>query len=238
MKESKPKCVKTDDEHIEVDKSITEEPKQEMDDVSKMTLRYMMNREQYAKYMTVMEPIHNEKNKRDRKFYKRRIVELTKQMLNIEEPSTAPISSSAVILAFNCFVKQCILYFKMVDKTDILQEEYSGLVLAVDTQTIGQKQHMESDNDDANTLLMMRQINYKTVIPTTTAIRLTDNFITVTKSNVGINKKQQQQDIIPIQKEIDLNHHTLKKKGVRKKKNVAIIQEEETEEVNTTEKIY
>ena len=119
--------------------------------IDEITLECLMNKEQYEKYLNKY-PEHVKKNhKKDKKFYKKRIYDLTKQLLNNE-----PIEEKMfpdVVIAFESYIKTCINYFKILDKTDIIQEDYSDLsLLDIKTKDINVDNIL--NEGDANQLIM------------------------------------------------------------------------------------
>jgi len=170
--------------------------------ISNLTLEYLMNKEQYAKYLDQKNPMIKKSNKKDKKFYRRRIFELTKQLLNNEIPENL---MNDVKIAFDNYVKSSINFFKVLDKADIIQEDYTDLEIDI-------KNDINIDNidntEEANQL-MMRSIK----MPHTPT--LLDNFIIVKNAN-----NYKNEPIIPKQKDINLKDPNLKNKGIRKKKNI------------------
>jgi len=185
--------------------------------ISKITLECFMSKEQFAKYLDQKNLIVKDNNKKDKKFYRRRIFDLTKQLLNNENPE---VLMSDIKMNFENYVKSCIHFFKILDKTDIIQEDYIGLDIDI-------KNEINIENvgstEDANKL-MMRSI--KITNPPT----LLNNFVTI---------KNQPPTIVPItpkQKDINLKDPNLKNKGIRKKKNITNKYENEDENENNTKK--
>ena len=177
------------------------------DFVSEVTLEYLLNKEQYGKYLVQKNPQTKLNNKKDKKFYRRRIFDLTKQLLSNEKPD---VLAPDIKNAFENYVNLCIEYFKALDTTDIIQQDYSNLNLEIDS-----KNEINVDNigstEQANQL-MMRSI--KISHPPS----LLDNFVKVK------NVKPQVEPIIPKQKDINLKDPVLKNKGIlylkKKKKNI------------------
>jgi len=175
------------------------------DFVSELTLEYLLNKEQYGKYLVQKNPKTKLNNKKDKKFYRRRIFDLTKQLLSNEKPETLPPD---IKYSFENYANLCIEYFKALDTTDIIQGDYSNLNLdsknEINIENIG-------STEEANQL-MMRSI--KMSRPPS----LLDNFVKVK------NVKPQVQPIIPKQKDINLKDPVLKNKGIlylkKKKKNI------------------
>ena len=138
-------------------------------------------------------------NKKDKKFYRRRILNLTKEMLlnNYSDELLWDVKES-----FNNYVKTCIGYFKIKDETDIIQEDYQDCLL----DEITAQQLNESDDivtpEEANKL-MMRSIKLNK-LPL-------DDFVTV------IRMRPVKEIILPKQKEINLQDIKLKRKGILEK---------------------
>jgi len=184
--------------------------------VSELTLECLMNKSQYAKYLSQMQgtPTSKTVNKKEKKFYKRRIFDLTKQLLNNEKPEMMfPDVSSA----FDIYAKVCIEYFKALDKTDIIQSDYDGFV---DEDAVGSNALSESEQAELNKLLMR-------------SIKITEpNALEklVKRTTTKISKKP---PIITMQKDINLKDPVLKNKGIRKKNNINNKYEETSEKYNT-----
>lgn len=170
--------------------------------VNQVTLDCLLNKEMFNKH------VKNQKaksiNKEDRKFYKKRIYNLFKEMLiTKEEPENL---FPDVKYAYDNFINSCIQYFKIIDNNDLNQEEYKNLD---ETPDIGNIPELDDDNiktqDDANKL-MMRSIKITT--------QPLDKFVK------RKNTQPQEQLILPKQKEFNLNDPELKIKGINKKKNI------------------
>jgi hypothetical protein len=161
--------------------------------VNKITLEYLVNREYNVTIKT------SKVDKKDKKFYRKRIFNLTKEILSNEEPADV---LPDVKHAFDNYVRHCVNYFKTIDCSDILQEDYKDMSmnnLCNSTDLLESNQIQEEANK-----LMMRSINIQS--------STLDKFIkrTVKKETV----------VLPQQKEVDLKSPELKLKGVKKKKNI------------------
>ena len=68
--------------------------------ISDITLEYLMNKRQYEKYIGKNVVSKKEPNRKDKKFYKKRIVDLTKRLLINEKPEKMfpDVSSIALLL--------------------------------------------------------------------------------------------------------------------------------------------
>ena len=182
--------------------------------VNQVTIDCLLNKEHYEKHLIQT----NDKitHKKDKKFYKKRIYNLTKELLVNNSPKNL---FPDVKYAFDNYVKSCIHYFKAIDSNDILQEHYKEYENIDELLNMngGDQIHVGNieNQEEANELLMR-----KIIMPECTL----DGF--VKKKTL-----QKEQIILPKQKEVNLKDPSLKKKGIvekaktttdkiRKKKNV------------------
>jgi hypothetical protein len=84
-------------------------------------LEYLMSADMYQKYMATQEKEIKVNFTNDKKFYRRRIIQLTKDLFKENE------MPQGVKNNFNNYIKHCIMYLKIVDKTDILQKQYGSI---------------------------------------------------------------------------------------------------------------
>ena len=149
-------------------------------------------------------------NKEDKKFYKKRIYNLFKEMLiNKAEPEDL---FPDVKYAYDNFITASINYFKTIDNTDLLQEEYKTL----DETALENINAIPELGDDIGLeeadKLMMRSIKITT--------QTLDKYVK-RKST-----KPEEKLILPKQKEVNLMDPELKVKGLQsnniniKKKNI------------------
>jgi hypothetical protein len=180
--------------------------------ISELTLEFLMNKEQYARHLN-KDINRKDINRKDRKFYKRRIFDLTKQLINNEKPERMyPDVSSA----FDTYAKICIEYFKALDKTDIIQEDYDGF------ENIYLNSSLDININDAN-LQMLKSV----YISEPNALEKL-----VKRTSLKVVQKQQ---IAPQQKNINLKDPLLKNKGICKKKNININYEDISKETSESE---
>jgi len=178
--------------------------------LSDIDLEYLINKELYGKSIgSKMQPhvkSNNKKDKKDKKFYKKRIYDLTKQLLSNEQPSTL---FPDVRNTFDNYIKTCISYFKVIDTSDIIQEDYNDLLGPINNATsldnvdgVDNMDHIDEINK-----LMMRSIK---IMEPNALEKLVKRTII----------KKEIEPIIPQQKDINLKDPILKNKGIRKKKNI------------------
>jgi len=169
------------------------ETKNESDFLANITLEYLMKKDHYAKYIEQIKPVNREKYLKERKFYKKRIYDFTKKMLNGEKTGV----SQDVIFAFENYIRYCVEYFKMLDKTDILQEDYSKM------DTADEVLSFVSDSLEENDQLFMRSFKVSQPNSLEKIVKRTSTKV-ITKTT------------LPKQKEINLKDPILKKKGIKK----------------------
>jgi hypothetical protein len=162
--------------------------------ITQITLDCLLNKEQYSKYLSSTLCKTRESSKRDRKFYKRRILQLTKDMLLSDEIDVR----SDMIIAFDHYARTCISYFKMIDKTDILQTDYPPPTTESGIKVVAPFED--------SCMSLMRSIK---ITPITM-----DNFVKRTST------VKEKPDIVTMIRDVNLKNPELRNKGIRKKKNV------------------
>ena len=98
-----------------------------------LTMYTMMNMEAYTKYLKrkqLTSGIKDQSDANERKFYRRRILDLTKEMFRGGHRAEIGINSTSVESAFETYIRACIMHFKFIDLADVLQTEYAGMVSA------------------------------------------------------------------------------------------------------------
>jgi hypothetical protein len=169
--------------------------------IQNITLDYLINKELYKR--SILSKETQLSNKKDKKFYRRRVLNLTKQLLLNETPELP----TDIYYCFNQYVKSCIQHFKLEDTTEIFQDEYiSNTSTKINTPEKETPNTFNSDNADN---LIIKTVNIKT--PTL------DNFVKTIKT------KKEQPLILPQKKEIDLRKPEFKIKGISKKNNITKI---------------
>ena len=99
-----------------------------LDQVDHVTLDLMVNQPQYERYLRVKEADLNGKFEKAKRFYKKRIIEMTRDMLKGEIETMTDIF---VLQAFDAYAKACITHFRNKDKNDTLQDEHIAECVAI-----------------------------------------------------------------------------------------------------------
>ena len=189
--------------------------------INQITIDYLINKDLYAK--CVNKQVVHENNKKDKRFYRKRISSLIKELLLGESPANV---TPDVKYAFDNFAKTCIQYFKMIDSADIIQEDYTTIIenenLAKLDNILGAADAL--NQDDANKL-MMRSINISTLTMA--------DFVTKTQIT------QLDKIVLPKERNLNLTNPLLKKKGIKaknhKKKNINNKYEETNQNAQTAQ---
>ena len=182
--------------------------------VNQVTLDCLLNKEMFNKH------VKNQKsksiNKEERKFYKKRIYNLFKELLITKEEPEDLLPD--VKYAYDNFIHSCIHYFKTIDNNDLNQEEYKNLYEEPDISNI-----LELNDDSLKTEEEANKLLMRSIKITTPPL---DKFVKRKTTKV------EEQIIMPKQKEINLNDPELKLKGINKKKNIT----NKYDEINNSKK--
>jgi len=177
--------------------------------VDQVTLDCLLNKSMFNAH------VKNKKaqsiNKEERKFYKKRIYNLFKEMLmNKSEPDDL---LPDVKYAYNNFLNASINYFKTIDSNDLLQEEYKTL----------------DEEESININAIPELGDDKLIITAEEADKLLMRSIKITTPPLDKFVKRKttkptEQLIMPKQKEVNLMDPELKEKGlnnnIQKKENI------------------
>ena len=174
--------------------------------ITQITLDCLINKEVYEK----MQHLRKQRNvnKKDKKFYRKRILNLTRELLLKKDDDYSEINPD-IKFSFDNYIKTCIQYFKIIDNNDILQAEYKEFNAEFDSlQDVNVNQNV-SDNtyDKEKDKLFMRSIKMPNYL---------EKFVKITST------KKPEEIILPKIKEIDLQEPNLRNKGIQKKENINI----------------
>lgn len=192
--------------------------------LNNITLKYLTN----VDYQTDSKETNNDAGKmnkskntgyrqKDKKFYKKRILNIIKILLNdLQDSDNIDDSDKNSYLlfpdikkSFDVFIKTSIDYFKSKDKCDIIQSDYTNLDIGnVSTNSVENKSrditnntntnNNNSNNNEINSLMMRKIMKKKNSI---------DSFV----KRVSTHKTS---TIIPQKKKINLHDPELKTKGL------------------------
>ena len=173
-----------------------------IDSVNYITLETMANSDTYNKYLKKNNLDHDTVLKSEKKFYRKRISAMVKDILynNLNNNSDCPVSD-VIITAFNTFARLCVSHFKFKDTMDNIQGDYKGMVLADTSGVDLGVDTMEGWSIDEANKLCMKQVDKKVITM--------DNFVTKTSP-------PQDEMILPKTKELNLKDPKYKRKDIKK----------------------
>ena len=114
-----------------------------LDQVDHVTLDLMVNQPQYERYLRAKESDLTGKYEKAKRFYKKRITEMTRDLLKGET-----VNDIFVLQSFEAYAKACITHFRNKDKNDTLQEEYIAECVAVGYLPPIEETDTEEGDDD------------------------------------------------------------------------------------------
>tara|TARA_B100001250_G_C19640832_1_gene718189 strand:- start:248 stop:808 length:561 start_codon:yes stop_codon:yes gene_type:complete len=157
-------------------------------EVDALTLQYFINN----KFERSIAPDNEEVviSSSERKFYKKRIIQLTKDLFKKAAPN------NTIQASFNNYLNSCISYFKFTDASDLMQEEYDN-VKATTLPDDDQEFSMQTVDEDLFNM--------------PTSENTLDSF--VTNKTIIIDKQ-----ILPKSKLLNITNEKFKTKGIKKKK--------------------
>ena len=211
-----------------------------------ITLEYLMKKKYYHQYkykknQTQEILLFDKQRKKNIQFYKKRINDMIRYFINHStgEDRYYPEELST---SFYDFVDSAVEYFKMIDKTDIIQEDYIGLSLfecgneedECDDESENEKKKEKEDGNEEPHNYNKSLLFLKNKSNTTSTSSLLNNFIKITKQS-STNENLH----YPYQKDIQLDNPKLKTKGIYydKNNNITNNYEKETYKQNAEEKI-
>ena len=194
-----------------------------LDAVDHVTLDLMVNQPQYERYLRTKEADLNGKFEKAKRFYKKRIMEMTRDLLKGET-----LTDMFVLQSFDAYAKACITYFRNKDKNDTLQEDYMAECITVGhLPPIAETDSVNLDNDDGDhndngdgdaalndsskkKLEILMSFDKHKAVPTLDTYVIKTTSATATASAAA--------PIIPKHREINLDDPKFKTKDIKPKK--------------------
>jgi len=192
------------------------------DVINYITLETMSNNESYNKYLKRNKLDHDAVLKKEKRFYRKRIIALTKDILfnnvnvnantntnpgaNTDAPPPSqldiPKIDDVVVSAFNTYARLCISHFKFKDTMDTIQGEYKDMngETCTENKIVGDLDEDMSNNINEANKLCMKQNDKK--------ILTLDAYVVKTSAP----KKEM---ILPKTKNVNLKDPKYKKKDIK-----------------------
>tara|TARA_B110000902_G_C14228201_1_gene557850 strand:+ start:15 stop:725 length:711 start_codon:yes stop_codon:yes gene_type:complete len=227
-----------------------------MSDIDAITLNYFANKSQYNSILKKTEIGSDKQYKNDIKFYKKRILDLTKRLFRSDEEQLGDIH---VNKSFTTYVKSCVNYLKFLDKSDIIQKRYEeendvdkceskDIMKSVgyinDTIKMDDYNSINSDNShNSHNSDNSHNSNNENITQTIESkfencdhlFSRPEDVKKISLDNYVIKTNEQSKAIfLPKKEEINIKTKEHKRKGIAKKKNIKNIYEDtknETEQI-------
>ena len=161
-------------------------------EVDAITLQYFVNNKFGKSISSENENLGEMVTNAERKFYKKRILQLTKDLFKKQAPNDLLQST------FDSFVFSCISYFKFIDASEVMQEEYQDI-----------KKNEDAD-ENATDNIDMATVD-EGIFNVSSSENTLDSF--VTSKTVKMTNK-----ILPKMRPINITNNKFKTKGVKEKK--------------------
>ena len=117
--------------------------------VDDVTLAFMVNTTQYEKYLKKNNLDHDSVFKKDIRFYRKRIISLTKHLFKdqIENDKSQNIDTT-LLGAFNMYMRACISYLKFSDQSETIQKCYVCLGITNNKNNNENKTNQNETNEN------------------------------------------------------------------------------------------
>lgn len=150
--------------NVDVDHSLSnadhfQEPRHHsMSACDKLTMDTMMNMEAYSKYISRRSQaavLRSGPATSERKFYRRRIIDTTKEMLR----DAKYVNDGTVTNTFNAYVNACIMHYKFIDLADTIQDEYTELSIETNSSIVATIEHDQREREHEHAAACVMKMN-------------------------------------------------------------------------------
>ena len=179
-----------------------------LNSVDDATLEYMVNVTQYEKYLRKNNIDYDTGFKRDLKFYRKRIISITKDLFKNE------LKDVTLNGAFNMYMKACISHLKFEDQSETIQKCYVCMGLVTDEPTA--EQHCICNNNlDALNAFELNKANELCFKPKEVKKLTLDTYV-IKKSS----SQKKEPVVFPQQFKFNPKDPSFKHKGLKKQKKI------------------
>jgi hypothetical protein len=200
-----------------------------LNSVDDATLEYMVNVTQYEKYLRKNNIDYNTGFKRDLKFYRKRIISITKDLFK-NEMKDIDVTLNGV---FNMYMKACISHLKFEDQSETIQKCYVCMGIVAGEQ-IAQEQQQQNctcnDKLDALNAFELNKANELCFKPKEVKKLTLDTYV-IKKSS----SQKKEPVVFPQQFKFNPKDPSFKYKGLKKQKNKKDKLPTTTNEINSEE---
>jgi hypothetical protein len=182
--------------------------------IDDVTLAYMVNTSQYEKYLKKNHMDYDSVFKRDIRFYRKRIISLTKDLFkNQNETDKNQKSDVTIVGAFNMYMRACISYLKFSDQSETIQKCYVCLGITDGNQPNEniKNQKCICKNKNENELFELNKANELCFKPKEVKKITLDNYV------IRKNVKKSEPVVYPQQFTFNPRDPSFKHKGLKPK---------------------
>jgi hypothetical protein len=209
--ESKSNDAANDAANDTVNDAIHNVNKHGLNTVDNVTLEFMVNTSQYEKYLKKNNIDHNSGFKRDIRFYRKRIISLTRDLFkNQNENGRNESVDVTMVGAFNMYMRACISYLKFSDQSETIQKCYVCLGITDGQENI-KKQTCVCKNKNDNELFELNKANKLCFKPKEVKKITLDNYV------IRKNVKKSEPVVYPQQFTFNPRDPEFKYKGLKPK---------------------
>jgi hypothetical protein len=159
----------------------------------------MANTESYNKYLKKNNLDHDSVLKKEKRFYRKRIISMTKDILF----NNSSAQDDLILNAFNTYARICISYFKFKDTMDTIQGEYTNIT------NISNNNDGVCDTDENTTNIDINEANKLFMRQMDKKVLTLDNFVIKTAPPPD-------EMVVPQTKDFNLKDPKYKKKDIKK----------------------
>jgi len=196
--------------------------------IDDVTLAFMVNTAQYEKYLKKNHIDFDSGFKRDLRFYRKRIISLTKDLFKSENGNQNGTENQNIdvtmVGAFNMYMRACISYLKFSDQSEMIQKCY--VCLGISNENNDMKKCTCKNNGDENNMDELNQANALCFKPKEVKKITLDNYV------IRKNVKKSEPIVYPQQFTFNPKDPSFKYKGLKLKPSVAQVKEEDKNNVN------
>ena len=175
--------------------------------IDDVTLAYMVNTTQYEKYLKKNHMDYDSVFKRDIRFYRKRIISLTKDLF--KEQVENDKNKNVLAGAFNMYMRACISYLKFSDQSETIQKCY--VCLGINYNDDNQNQKCVCKNTNESDLFEFNKANELCFKPKEVKKITLDNYV------IRKNVKKSEPVVYPQQFTFNPRDPAFKCKGLKPK---------------------
>lgn len=187
--------------------------------IDDVTLEFMVNTAQYEKYLKKNHINFDSGFKRDLRFYRKRIISLTKDLFKSENGNQNGTENQNIdvtmVGAFNMYMRACISYLKFSDQSETIQKCYVCLGIPNENNDVKKCTCKNNGENDENNINELNKANALCFKPKDVKKITLDNYV------IRKNVKKAEPVVYPQQFKFNPKDPSFKYKGLKTKLPIA-----------------